>query len=178
MDWSIDLKSGHCQLGEFSALVDPRPTRSGAIRCIGPFGPWKSEGQGAIQLAMCKLVAELEEITGGYVVWGLHDSNPREGGRSATFLGIACDFTPCLLVRTKIMLDQGISLLGAEWRLDHNSLFHKAGIRIDIASLETSLHEPDRDLVDNSTLEESTHFFQAQAQEISSGLFKEFRKRA
>ena len=178
MDWCVDLKSGHCQLGGLTALVDPRPTRSGAIRCVGPFGPWKTDSQAAIQLSMSNLMAEVEEITGGYVVWGVHNSDPIEDAKSATFLGIACTFIPCLLVRTKIMLEQSIPLLGTEWRLDQNSLYHKAGIRIELGSREISLETPDMDLIDDRTLEENAHFFLSHAQEIAGGLFQETRKRA
>lgn len=100
--WSIDWLSGHCyHPSGFTAYVDPNPTESNALRCMGLFGPKKSPTDEALHLTeILSQQIELEKSdSASYVIWGSYrkycDFNPY----NFPLLGTSSGFIPSLSIR-------------------------------------------------------------------------------
>ncbi len=142
--WSIDIDSGHCiHRSGLEAYFDPATTASGAIRCVGPFGPTAQLGWRDVTACLMQIVDDLEEFprfSDSYVVWGAYlrgsisDSYPE-----IRILGERCGWVPNLPLRTELVLRAGEhaagGLLEREWSLLDDAVSHRAGLAIGYGPL-------------------------------------------
>jgi hypothetical protein len=100
--WSIDWLSGHCYHPHgFTAYVDPNPTISNALRCLGLFGPKKSATREVLNLTeLLSQQIELERSdSGSYVIWGSYKKCCDFIPYDFTLLGTSSGFIPSLSLR-------------------------------------------------------------------------------
>lgn len=134
--WSVDIVSGHCAYGSsLHVCFDPMPTKSGAIRAVGPYGPCE-EGLEDMKLRMLEVVAEIERQTGGYVVWGELKDDPDFAEHSISILGERCGFVPNIAMRSTVLLTKPCSseMLLREWNCAEGKLTHRSNAISDGAA--------------------------------------------
>jgi hypothetical protein len=122
----------------FKILVDPTPTKSGALRCVGPYD------QNPGQLSANQVLSLLYEATlrieesagnlGSYVVWGT--SRRRDGidGQELPMLGEGYFFTANLALRSRLIREHEFAMderrPNREWRPSKHDHFihHRSGV--------------------------------------------------
>ena len=140
-----------------SVFVDPIPTKSGAIRLVGPIGSGGSRLrlQGSLVL-ISELTAVIENNAanlGRYVCWGTFRQNHPNNLHELSLLGKGHYFTPNLALRSTLLLKNRFAadLVSREWWLDQesNEAVHRAGIRIRFETLPAGLDaKPTIEIVD------------------------------
>lgn len=126
--WSVDIKSGHCATGtDLHASFDPKPTPSGAIKAIGPFGG-QEEGVGSVTEQMKLATLAIEEAVGGYVVWGEYYDIPVFQELQISLLGEMYGFYPNLAMRSSLFFKQpcDAEVHQREWIFNDNGVSHRS----------------------------------------------------
>ena len=141
--WDVDLDVGFCR-HESGALVyfDPNLTRSGGIRCVGPF---HQQACDPVENVLPALVCYLEaELAPGYVIWGGYKDSASETGLSMNVLGVRCGFIPKLSIRGTLL--QKLRDLVREWVVVEGDVYHRSGIdlghNLDAVSLDKAVTHP------------------------------------
>ncbi len=144
-NWSIDLGSRHCaHPSGLQAYFDLGPTRSGALRVVGPFG---AEGllAPAVKAWMQDLSAALEALPqfhACYVLWGAYASKPQGTEFQLDVLGSPAGFLPNPCLRTELALCVQNATLNTEreWQLDKalGIARHNNGLIFEIAPPSSS----------------------------------------
>jgi hypothetical protein len=140
-EWSIDSPSGHCAHPDgLEAYFDSRLTATGALRCVGPFGPdlpnLSAEG---VLTRLFELVSALEdspEFGGAYVVWGAYVPRPTHREMELKISGQRCGWIPNLAIRSEAIFaerleaDAAAELFRREWSfLGHERcVSHRSGL--------------------------------------------------
>lgn len=126
--WLVDLAVGFCtHESGASVYFDPTLTKSGGIRCVGPFFCETFE---PIEHALSDLVCYLEsELNPGYVVWGGYQDSVTVDAPSIDVLGVPCGFVPKFGIRGRLLHKS--CDLAREWVLVEGEAHHRSGLPLD-----------------------------------------------
>ena len=149
MSWKLNtLACSWMHPSGLTVLMDPNPTRSGAIRCVGPFGTPSNEGDGRdVLVLMADLTLLLEKglSEDQYVAWGTYRSWGPHQEHNLPLLGRDYFFTPNIALRSEI-LDLSTnspqkSECAREWTVNVEEFLvtHRSGITFKLAPRCASL---------------------------------------
>jgi hypothetical protein len=147
------------------ALMDPSPTKSGAIRCIGPFSRCSTDvPQWRVLQLMSNLTIQVEEMPqhrDGYVIWGTYRQCDPYSSHELPLLGTGFFFTPNIALRSRLLrLHSSCSTqthLSREWSIDRERKFasHRSGIKFEFANVVRNLVVRARIAASNRILDHS-----------------------
>jgi hypothetical protein len=128
--WSIDPISWHCAHPDgLVAYIDPEPTKSGGLRCLGPF-VGKCVEDSSVKDAMRDLSFTIEQRFGSsshYTIWGSYEESSRYQEHEFPILGSSCGFLPHLSMRTELF-ENNRSAWNREWDFTSMGAIHKSGL--------------------------------------------------
>jgi len=177
-EWSYhQLSSSWTHPSGLMALVDPIPTSSGAIRCVGPLSePSSTLSTWRVMELMTNLTLQIESLAkhrGCYVAWGTYRKNhPVESQRLNT-LGRDYFFTANIALRSRLLRltkkrgHQVDEAIGREWSLSPKTraATHRSGTTFEVERTYGPFHsrmqalvyenQIDQALINRSILEES-----------------------
>jgi hypothetical protein len=126
--WSVDVLSGHCASGtELHVCFDPTPTKTGAIKAVGPFGGLDQQVELVTEQMKLATVA-IERAMGGYVAWGESYDKPEYEELQISILGERYGFYPNIALRSSLFFRQpcDISIHQREWVLSDGIVRHRS----------------------------------------------------
>jgi hypothetical protein len=147
------------------ALMDPSPTKSGALRCIGPFSRCSTEiPQWRVLQLMSNLTIQVEEMPQhreGYVIWGTYRQCDPYISHELPLLGTGFFFTPNIALRSRLLRLHSSSPtethLSREWAINREtkSASHRSGIRFEFTNVVGKLYVQARIAASNRNLDQS-----------------------
>lgn len=148
--WSFDVESRHCvHESGLVAYFDENPTKSGAIRCLGPFGA-PSLSEALVVNAMDQFSCWVEmRFPGCYAVWGSYEEQPKFLEHQFPILGVVCGYRPIVSLRGRI--NPGAWL--KQWTVSSSGITHRSGLSFGGASSSFDLAVLDPATIGNEASE-------------------------
>lgn len=135
--------SGHCgHTSGATVYLDPSPTPSGAIRCIGPFvedSTSERQMRGLLQQFLTVVHARFPNC---WVAWGAYEESPMLSQHLFPMIGTHCGFLP----------DLTRSSDSNHWEFGKALATHRSGLRVDFFDESVGLSSVDPELLHPYTL--------------------------
>ena len=149
MEWQIWRDYGFCALSaSITAYVDFCPTRSGAVRCVGPISANECLSADVVLREMRNLTVKLESEfleKDQYVLWGSYLDSAIYQEHEIKVLDVTCGYVPMVWLRTQLLGCESHDV-EREWLVTGNTCLHKSGLSfpgINGSFVDLSVYHPE-----------------------------------